>query len=125
LFFDRVLARYTPTSRLLTLKQIAELKEHLNDISREAELLPEPTGPILLFGRQRHATQSELLAAVPLRSEADPLVETYFSIMQIHAGKKLLELKVPRGEPRLSAFLSSTDPIRSMKSSGRTPMKRQ
>ncbi|KAF2004883.1 hypothetical protein P154DRAFT_484270 [Amniculicola lignicola CBS 123094] len=78
--------RYTNSGHWTSvLDGIAELKEHLDDISREAELLPEPTGPILLFGRQRHATQSELLAAIPLRSEADPLVEIYFSIMQIHA----------------------------------------
>jgi hypothetical protein len=36
-------------------------------------------GPDLLFGRQRHATKQELLAALPSRSETDQLVSSYFT----------------------------------------------
>ena len=65
--------------------QISELKEHLDEIPTSAhaqdDISGDVPGPDLLFGRQRHATKQELLAALPTRSEADQLIQTYFESM--------------------------------------------
>lgn len=65
--------------------QISELREHLDDMPTTAHARDESTsdipGPDLLFGRQRHASKQELLAALPPRTEADQLVSTYFASM--------------------------------------------
>ncbi|KAJ4365100.1 hypothetical protein N0V83_008718 [Neocucurbitaria cava] len=64
---------------------ISELKEHLDQIPTSASARDESQGdilgPDLLFGRQSHATKQELLAALPPRSEADQLIDAYFSSM--------------------------------------------
>ncbi|CAO2658570.1 Nn.00g062930.m01.CDS01 [Neocucurbitaria sp. VM-36] len=64
---------------------ITELREHLDQIPTSASARDESQedvlGPDLLFGRQSHATKQELLAALPLRSEADQLINTYFASM--------------------------------------------
>ncbi|KAF2625223.1 hypothetical protein BU25DRAFT_117067 [Macroventuria anomochaeta] len=64
---------------------ISELREHLDEMpttahSRDDNLTDVP-GPDILFGRQRHATKQELLAALPPRTEADQLISTYFASM--------------------------------------------
>ncbi|KAF2025127.1 hypothetical protein EK21DRAFT_77166 [Setomelanomma holmii] len=65
---------------------ISELKEHLDQIPTSAHARDDGSGeipgPDLLFGRQRHATKQELLAALPPRSEADQLIASYFESMQ-------------------------------------------
>ncbi|KAH3989120.1 hypothetical protein HBI25_050880 [Parastagonospora nodorum] len=64
---------------------ISELKEHLDQIPTSAHAqdnnVGDIPGPDILFGRQRHATKQELLAALPRRSEADQLVANYFESM--------------------------------------------
>ncbi|KAL5114286.1 hypothetical protein ACEQ8H_007806 [Pleosporales sp. CAS-2024a] len=61
---------------------ISELKEHLDQIPNSAHARDNNAGdlpgPDILFGRQRHATKQELLAALPPRSEANQLVFGYF-----------------------------------------------
>lgn len=70
---------------MLTVPEISELKEHLDQIPTSASARDESQGdilgPDLLFGRQSHATKQELLAALPPRSEADQLIDAYFSSM--------------------------------------------
>jgi hypothetical protein len=67
---------------VLTTWQISELKEHLDQIPTSAHAqdnnIVDIPAPDLLFGRQRHATKQELLAALPPRSEADQLIAAYF-----------------------------------------------
>ena len=69
----------------LTSAQISELREHLDEIPTTAhsrsDNLTDVPGPDILFGRQRHASKQELLAALPPRTEADQLISTYFASM--------------------------------------------
>ena len=71
--------------------KISELREHLDQIPTSTfprdEVLDEAPGPELLFGRNSHATKEELLAALPPRSEADRLVDTFFVSMDTHPSK--------------------------------------
>ncbi|KAF3032589.1 hypothetical protein E8E12_001956 [Didymella heteroderae] len=64
---------------------ISELREHLDEIPTTAhardDTSTEVPGPDILFGRQRHASKQELLAALPPRTEADQLISTYFASM--------------------------------------------
>ncbi|KAJ4985215.1 fungal specific transcription factor [Stagonosporopsis vannaccii] len=64
---------------------ISELREHLDDIPTTAHSRDDTStdvpGPDILFGRQRHASRQELLAALPPRTEADSLISTYFASM--------------------------------------------
>ncbi|KAF2278074.1 uncharacterized protein EI97DRAFT_432150 [Westerdykella ornata] len=66
---------------------ITELREELDRIAATEKQVDRAevdiSGPDLLFGRQRHLTKSEILAAVPPRSEADELVITYFASMDM------------------------------------------
>lgn len=87
---------------------ITELREELDRIAitgKEMDHLgADISGPDLLFGRQRHVTKSEILAAVPPRAEADELVLTYFSSMDmapiiIHRPSFLQEASGPLGVP--------------------------
>lgn len=77
---------YTNSAHWISiLDGISELREHLDDIpttahSRDDNSVDVP-GPDILFGRQRHATKQELLAALPPRTEADSLISTYFASM--------------------------------------------
>lgn len=75
----------------LTKSQISELKEHLDQIPTSAHAQDDNSieipGPDLLFGRQRHATKQELLAALPQRAEADQLIGSYFSSMNTAPSK--------------------------------------
>jgi hypothetical protein len=62
---------------------ITELKDELNDITltdqRSDPNRLGPSGPDLFFGcHQRHATQKELLAALPQRAEADEMLRIFF-----------------------------------------------
>ena len=79
----------------LTVPQISELKEHLDEIPTSAhaqdDISGDVPGPDLIFGRQRHATKQELLAALPTRNEADQLIANYFESMDT-APSKLLKL---------------------------------
>jgi hypothetical protein len=63
--------------------QISELREHLDQIPTTASpkdgIQEDIPGPELLFGRNKHANKQELLAALPPRSEADQLIDTYFA----------------------------------------------
>lgn len=72
--------------------QISELREHLDQIPTSShakdDFQPDVPGPDLLFGRQRHATKQELLAALPLRSELDQLIGTYFASMDTAPSKQ-------------------------------------
>jgi hypothetical protein len=73
------------------MSQISELKEHLDQIPTSAHAqdnnVGDIPGPDLLFGRQRHATKQELLAALPPRSEANQLVASYFTSMNTAPSK--------------------------------------
>lgn len=75
----------------LTHVQISELREHLDEIPTTAhsqdDSSTEVPGPGILFGRQRHASKQELLAALPPRTEADQLVFTYFASMDTLSSK--------------------------------------
>ncbi|KAF2108252.1 fungal-specific transcription factor domain-containing protein [Lophiotrema nucula] len=66
---------------------IAELREHLDEIPSTAQprdpTQSEIIGPDLLFGRQKHANLNELLAAIPSKPEADRLLATYFTSMDM------------------------------------------
>ncbi|KAF2736393.1 hypothetical protein EJ04DRAFT_542486 [Polyplosphaeria fusca] len=68
---------------------IAELKDHLDEIPTTAlsrdPTHPELVGPDLLFGRHRHATQAELIVALPPKAEADKLVAIYFTSLELAA----------------------------------------
>jgi hypothetical protein len=76
----------------LTTAQISELKEHLDHIPTSAhardDISGEIAGPDLLFGRQRHATKQELLAALPPRTEADQMIAAYFESMHSAPSKR-------------------------------------
>lgn len=76
---------------MLIVFQISELKEHLDQIPTSAHAqdknVEDIAGPDLLFGRQRHATKQELLAALPLRQEADQLLAAYFVSMNTAPSK--------------------------------------
>ncbi|KAF1928492.1 uncharacterized protein M421DRAFT_147752 [Didymella exigua CBS 183.55] len=65
---------------------ISELREHLDEIPSTAhardDTSTEVPGPEILFGRQRHASKQELLAALPPRTEADQLISTFFASME-------------------------------------------
>ncbi|KNG47961.1 fungal-specific transcription factor domain-containing protein [Stemphylium lycopersici] len=67
---------------------ISELREYLDQMPASAspkdDVLEETPGPELLFGKQRHATKEELIAAVPHRQEADQLIDTFFASMDTH-----------------------------------------
>jgi hypothetical protein len=69
------------------LDSISELREQLDLIPTTAQpndpTQSEIAGPDLLFGRHQHASQHELLAAIPPRSDADSLVATYFASMDM------------------------------------------
>ncbi|KAH7094461.1 hypothetical protein FB567DRAFT_600035 [Paraphoma chrysanthemicola] len=82
---------YTNSSHWTSiLDGISELKEHLDHIPTSAharDIAGEIAGPDLLFGRQRHATRQELLAALPPRREADHMVAAYFESMQAAPSK--------------------------------------
>ncbi|KAF2185483.1 hypothetical protein K469DRAFT_665085 [Zopfia rhizophila CBS 207.26] len=67
---------------------IVELRDHLDDPSMSGaqprdSAQSEIQGPDLLFGRHRHATRNEILAAIPKRTEADELLMIYFSSMDL------------------------------------------
>ncbi|KAF1921750.1 fungal-specific transcription factor domain-containing protein [Ampelomyces quisqualis] len=84
--FSNDTTTYTNSSHWTSiLDGISELKEHLDHIPTSAHAqdnnVGDIPGPDLLFGRQRHATKQELLAALPLRSEADQLVASFFVSM--------------------------------------------
>ncbi|KAA8642975.1 hypothetical protein EYZ11_007259 [Aspergillus tanneri] len=69
------------------LNEIAEVKEYLQlttDTSPEEEneevsLTPDLSGPVLLFANCISTTKDELLAALPVRSDADRLVSVYLN----------------------------------------------
>lgn len=69
------------------LDSITELRGELDDIPTTAQprdsSQAEIAGPDLLFGRQRHVTKNEILAAIPPRAEADQLVNAYFEAMDM------------------------------------------
>lgn len=75
----------------LTYAQISELREHLDEIPTTAhardDTSTEVPGPDILFGRQRHASKQELLAALPPKTEADQLISTYFASMDTSPSK--------------------------------------
>jgi hypothetical protein len=75
----------------LNLFQISELREHLDRIPTSAnptnDAQHDIPGPDLLFGRQRHTTQQEILAALPPRSEADQLLDRFFSSLDTAPSK--------------------------------------
>lgn len=60
------------------LDRIAATDEPSDPIESEAS-----RGPDLLFGRQRHASKNELLAAIPPRVESDQLINTFFACMDM------------------------------------------
>ncbi|KAI8934105.1 hypothetical protein NX059_008867 [Plenodomus lindquistii] len=64
---------------------ITELREHLDQIPITDHIGSGPQGdvpgPELLFGRHKHATKEELLAALPPRAEANHLIDTFFKSM--------------------------------------------
>lgn len=79
---------YTSSSHWTSiLDGIAELRDQLEQIPTEPQPrnpgLVEMPGPDILFGRQRHATQREILSGMPTRTEADTLVDAYFSTMHM------------------------------------------
>ena len=78
----------TETLSSLISAQISELREHLDQVpvspDPDDEVVNEVPGPELLFGRNAHATREELLAALPPRSEADRLIDTFFISMESH-----------------------------------------
>ncbi|KAI4666121.1 uncharacterized protein J4E78_003588 [Alternaria triticimaculans] len=78
----------TETLTSLISAQISELREHLDQVpvspDPDDEVANEVPGPELLFGRNLHATREELLAALPLRPEADRLIDTFFISMESH-----------------------------------------
>ena len=84
---------YLPSSwcTRLTNAQISELREHLDEIPTTAhardDTSTEVPGPDILFGRQRHASKQELLAALPPKTEADQLISTYFASMDTSPSK--------------------------------------
>jgi hypothetical protein len=69
------------------LDSITELRGELDDIPTTAQprdsSQEEIDGPDLLFGRQRHVTKNEILAAIPPRAEADEMVNAYFQAMDM------------------------------------------
>ncbi|KAF2849055.1 hypothetical protein T440DRAFT_519623 [Plenodomus tracheiphilus IPT5] len=80
---------------------ITELREHLDQMP-VAESIPgtvaqgDVPGPELLFGRHKHATKEELLAALPTRPEATQLIDIFFECMDtaptlLHKGTFLRE----------------------------------
>ncbi|KAI4950473.1 hypothetical protein J4E91_004356 [Alternaria rosae] len=79
----------TETLTFLISTQISELREHLDQVpispDPEDEVVNDVPGPELLFGRYGQATREELLAALPPRSEADRLIDTFFISMESHA----------------------------------------
>ncbi|KAJ8117619.1 hypothetical protein OPT61_g1221 [Boeremia exigua] len=82
---------------------ISELREHLDNIPSTAHSRNDNStdvpGPDVLFGRQRHASKQELLAALPPRSEADQLIST--SGAQTYISE--------RGQTALNPFKMYTD----------------
>lgn len=66
---------------------ITELKDELDQIPGTAQprdpTQKELPGPDILFGRQRHSSQAEIVAGVPPRAEADLLVNLYFDSMDM------------------------------------------
>lgn len=78
--------------------QISELREHLDHMpaspSPKDELQEDIPGPELLFGRHRHATKEEIIAALPPRTEVDNLVETFFLSMDTHPSKPATQSKM-------------------------------
>lgn len=77
--------------QILTLTQIAELREQLDEIPITARsrspTQTEISGPDLLFGRQRHATKQEILAGLPPKAEGDELIAVYFNSMDMSPGE--------------------------------------
>lgn len=75
---------------VLISSQISELREHLDQIPVAANASNgsdgDVAGPDLLFSSYKHATKQELLAALPLRSDADQLIVTYFASMDTAPG---------------------------------------
>lgn len=75
------------------LYKIAELKDHFedNDLGYDDHLIateqPETEGPQLLFGSNKYATKSEIIASIPSRRIVDRLVSTYFSGMDMPPGE--------------------------------------
>ncbi|RAL14173.1 fungal specific transcription factor domain-containing protein [Aspergillus homomorphus CBS 101889] len=77
---------HNPTHWQAVLDEIAEVKEFLQmnensspEDAEEESLVPEVSGPVLLFGNTISATISELLAALPARSTADRLISAYLN----------------------------------------------
>lgn len=93
---DSVCGFWTVTLNSLTPSQISELREHLDQIPTSItprdEVLDDVPGPELLFGCHPHATKEELLAALPPRSEADRLVNTFFVSLETHPSKLVTPL---------------------------------
>ncbi|CBX92038.1 hypothetical protein LEMA_P047440.1 [Plenodomus lingam JN3] len=89
---DGVCYKFRYMKLALILLQITELREHLDQVPVADTTEPgsqddDVPGPKLLFGRHKHATKEELLAALPSRSEANQLVDTFFQCMDIAPSK--------------------------------------
>lgn len=78
---------YTNSSHWLNiLDGITELRDELDRITIvTSDDCPgaDTPGPDILFGRQRYASKSEILAALPPRPESDQLVHSYFVSMDM------------------------------------------
>ncbi|KAJ4324418.1 hypothetical protein N0V94_001316 [Neodidymelliopsis sp. IMI 364377] len=84
--FDGDTTSYTNSAHWTSiLDGISELREHLDEMPTTAhsryDNSTDVPGPDILFGRQRHASKQELLAALPPRTEADQLISTFFASM--------------------------------------------
>jgi hypothetical protein len=84
---DHDATSYTNSSHWLNiLDGITELRDELDRIAIVSSYDgpgPDTSGPDLLFGRQRHATKNEILAAIPPKAEADQLIHSYFTSMDM------------------------------------------
>jgi hypothetical protein len=69
------------------LDSITELRDELDQISTTPQPLDPAQAdaftPSLFFGRLRHVTKNELLAAVPPRKDADEMIVAYFASMDM------------------------------------------
>lgn len=87
------------------LDSIAELKDHFDrelDGSQGLATVEEPsagspvTGPMLLYGSPKRATQEEILASVPPRPVVDRLISKYFNTLDMAPGTYPMRLcRVP------------------------------
>jgi hypothetical protein len=44
---------------------------------------PDTPGPDLLFGRQKYATKTDILAGIPPKAESDDLIDKYFASLDM------------------------------------------